>query len=122
MAFLDWFTGIDSEDEQARSDKLDADLRALNESKRDQYGEDWFAQAQQHINDNAIPDVAGSIDDSFWEGWNEGAANIRSATGTGINKTAGTLFRILPWQVWLGLALYLAFLLSPARRWLKKGI
>jgi len=109
MAFLDFFTGIDSEEEQARQDKLDAALRAENEKDRAKYGEDWFAQASAHVDQGAIPDVAGEVDDAFWDGWQDGADNIRNGIGSTINTVTGSAFSVIPWQVWLAGAAYIAW-------------
>jgi len=120
MAFLDFFTGFDSEEEQARSDRLDAELRALNEKQREQRGEDWFQQAQGHIDDNRIDDVGGEVNDAFIIGWGEGVDNIRNGVGNTISGATGTIFGIVPWQLWIGAAIYLAFRFGAFNGLLKK--
>lgn len=120
MAFLDIFTGIDSEAEQERSDRLDAELRALNERDRLKRGEDWFAQAQAHVDGGAINDVSGEVNDAFWEGWDEGADNIRNTVGGTINTVTGSAFSVIPWQLWLGAGLWLAWHFGLFKSFLKK--
>jgi len=120
MAFLDFFTGIDSEEEQARQDKLDAALRAENEKDRAKYGEDWFAQASAHVDQGAIPDVAGEVDDAFWDGWNDGADNIRKGVGSTIDTVVGTPLKLIPWQLWVAGALYLGWQLGAFKGLLAK--
>jgi hypothetical protein len=119
MAFLDFFTGVDSEAEQARQDDLDAKIRAENERDRLKYGEDWFAQTERNLGNGAIADVEGEVDDAFWQGWGEGADNIRSVVGGTIDGDSGGLASAIPWQVWAAGAAFLAYKLGLFKSFLK---
>lgn len=58
-----------------------------------------------------------SPSEGFAQGWEEGAASIRKAVGETINTTAGTVWKMIPWQLWailgVALAIYLAPILLP---------
>jgi hypothetical protein len=51
--------------------------------------------------------------EGFREGLAEGANNIRKTISSGINGVLGTSLRIIPWQIWLGLAIYGFIILWP---------
>ena len=61
------FYGVDLDEEQARSDALDAALR--NEAERDRalYGEDVYNQTIDHIDRGSMPDIAGDVSGVFWQ-------------------------------------------------------
>lgn len=51
--------------------------------------------------------------EGFQEGLADGADNIRKFVSKGINGVVGTSLRIIPWQVWAGLAIYGLIILWP---------
>ncbi len=98
MAWLDIFTGIDSEAEQARGDALDAALRAQAERDRLKYGDDYAAQEIAHINAGATPpDVGADIQNTFW-------TSIQESPITNAAKTA--LPPQLLWAAVIGIFLW----------------
>jgi len=116
MSFLANLFG--AQEEQQRADTLDAQLAALN--KRD-YGEggtiyqtiaarDGVAAAEQarlatdeHLATQVAQDrdIAGQIDTAFDTQLASGASGIGGFVGNTIKGVFGTVFRILPWWLWL---------------------
>lgn len=56
--------------------------------------------------------------EGFEEGLSEGADNIRKTISGGINATVGTIWKMIPWQVWAlaiaALAIWLLVTFGPA--------
>jgi len=120
MAWLDIFTGVDSEQTQRDLDETDAKLRALEadyqrrhrQTLDDEAIERRNAEFEAHMRAGHIENVENEVNDAFDEGLDEGAANIRGAIGDTINKVVVTPLSIIPWQVWVAGALYLAWQLG----------
>ena len=112
MALIDWFTGEDSERDQAILQETDRRLAQLNQERaarlRDQgkaqEAEKYLAETQANLNRGKIDDVAGQVNDAFYEGLDEGAANIRRAIGNTLGAVVQAPFKLLPWWVILGIA------------------
>ena len=110
MALIDWFTGEDSERDQAILDETDRRLAQLNQERADrlrQQGKDreaeaYLAETQANLNRGKVNDVAGQVDDAFYQGLNEGAANIRGSIGSTLGAALQAPFKLLPWWVILG--------------------
>ena len=46
-------------------------------------------------------------------GLNDGARNIRTTVSDAVNGTVGFTFKLVPWQLWVVLGVYLAFITAP---------
>ena len=122
MAFFDFFTGFDRENYEAG---LEADRRnaAITEDlrRRQLISEQEARESQQRINDSLAYDPDAAIGDAFGEGIDEGAASIRGTIGSTINAAIGTPLKLIPWQLWVALALYGAWHLGLFKGVLKKS-
>ena len=49
----------------------------------------------------------------FGEGLQDGAKNIRDTVSGAINGGLGLTFKLIPWQIWAALLVYLAFITAP---------
>jgi hypothetical protein len=104
---MSWFQkiiyGVDLDEEQARQNELDAQLKAMNDDAlaRGIYDQSTWDAAEAHRTQTYLPDVAGDVSKAFDTGWNEGAANIRNTIGSTVNRIVSTPFKVIPWQVWL---------------------
>lgn len=127
MSFLSkLFYGVDLDEEQKRNDELNAQLAAENLRSRDKYAaeygegfaDNYYAQAEAHRLEGNFSDVSGEVSQAFDEGLAQGADNIRNAVGNTINRTVGSAFSIIPWQVWIAAGVFAAFYfgLIPGRR------
>jgi hypothetical protein len=100
------------EEADRRNRELTEDLR-----RRGLITEDEYQTALDHY---AADDAAGYYEDQlqrdFELGLDEGAANIRGFVGGTINTVVGTPLKLIPWQLWLILGLWLAWQLG----WLNK--
>jgi hypothetical protein len=130
MSWLpDWITGFDRDNYEA-GQRADAALQVLNQKKALQYEDDygaefadeWRAETAKNmaISDRQLANPDEQIEGAFWEGWNEGGDAIRNGIGSTINTTTGSIFRLIPWQVWLAGAAYGAFKLGLFKGLLKK--
>lgn len=121
-----WFTNLFlSDEEQANIDAGNAateKLRALNAKKHadnpEVFDDAWLAETERNLADDYI-DAPREVEGAFWEGWNEGADKIRNGIGSTINTAVGTPFKLIPWQVWLALALWGAWKLGLLKSLLK---
>ena len=123
MSWLpDWITGYDR---TAYEEGLQADAknRALTEDLRNRglITEQDYRAAQQHYDASAAYNPDAEITDAFDEGLNDGAANIRNTIGGAINLGIGTPLKLIPWQVWVALAIYVAWRLGAFNGILAKG-
>lgn len=112
MAWLDFFTGSDTEETQATIDATDAALARENARDRNRYGDAWFAQVEQNRRAAYISDVNSEVHLAFGEGFEEGASNIRGAIGGTVNAVVTTPFRVIPWQLWIAGLLFAAWKLG----------
>ncbi len=108
------FYGVDLDEEQKRQDELDAKLRDLNAKRREQgkYDQKTFEEAEANRKKSYIEDVDQEVDDAFWEGFDDGANNIRHGVGSTINTAIGTPLKLIPWQLWLAGAVWGAWKLG----------
>lgn len=112
MAFLDFFTGVDSEQVQADLDRTDAALERLNKEKAsrlaEQQGQEaadkYYAEFQKHQDDSYIADVEQEVNNAFHEGLEEGADNIRGGIGKTVGAVLKAPFQLVPWWILLGAA------------------
>jgi hypothetical protein len=130
MSWLpDWLTGFDRDNYEA-GQRADAALAALNAAKatqyQDTYGDafaaEWLAETKrnQEISNEQLTNPDAQITGAFWEGWNEGAEKIRNGIGDTVNTGVGSIFRLIPWQLWLAGAVYGAWRLGLFKGLLKK--
>jgi len=119
---------VDSETVEA-SNAADRGLDELNKKQRDagSISETEYRARLARITNNAMPDFIGSDGErgklfeqpgtnpsaGFWEGLNDGAKNIRTFAQDSISGTLGFTAKLIPWQVWVVLGLYLAFITMP---------
>jgi hypothetical protein len=100
------------EEADRRNREITEDLR-----RRGLITEDEYQTALDHYAaDDAADYYEKQLEESFDEGLAEGAANIRRLLGLPFDKLLPTLPKLIPWQVWLILGLYLAWQLG----WLNK--
>ena len=115
-----FFTGVDIDAEQARSDAADAELARINDAafERGRIDEPTYQATRLHIDEQhaASQDLSGQVAGAFGEGIQEGADNIRLGLGGAINKIIGTALRIVPWQVWALAAVGAVFYFWPVIR------
>jgi len=98
--------GVDLDEEQAKQNELDAQLKIMNDKALadGKWDNDTYQLAEQHRVDSQINDVQGEVDKAFNSGLQDGIDNIRG----GIGKTINFPFRLIPWQVYViaGIALF----------------
>lgn len=107
MALLDWFTGIDSEEEQARiaeTARKDAELQEA----RLQAGKITPAVYQRNMErieaDKGV-NVAQEVNEAFAEGFQEGVGNVRGTIG----DILAFPFRLIPpigWVIIIGVLFF----------------
>lgn len=117
------FYGVDIDEEQARADRLDAELAALNAQRLAdaKWDREQFEAAERNRLRGATPDIEGDVRAAFQEGLDDGAGNIRGSIGGTINALVATPLKIIPWQLWLAGALYLAWRLGAFKGLLKRA-
>lgn len=99
---MGWFQkaiyGVDLDEEQSRSDDLDAKLREQNEKARavGKYDQKTYEQAQAHVDDQA-QDVMAEVDTAFDEGWQDGVSNIRN----GVADVVTAPLSLISWKLWI---------------------
>jgi hypothetical protein len=125
MGFWSWaaspFTGgIDLGAEEARAKQLDGVVARQNASalERGVWTEEQYRDAETRRQQNAADadSYFGDTVSEFADGAVEGAKNIADTTRGAVNSVAGftlsTLWRSLPWWVWLAGAGYVAWQLG----------
>jgi hypothetical protein len=119
--FSKFFYGVDIDEEQARADKLDADLKALNAKRLAdaKWDQDQFDQAERNRIAGQTPDISGDVNAAFKDGLNDGAKNIRDFIAKPL-ELLPVLPKIIPWQVWLAVAIYVAWRLGAFKGVLKR--
>lgn len=120
MAFLDFFTGEDTEETQRALDEADAKLAELNRKKLEdgEWSQATYDGATQRLNDSRI-NVKESVNTAFGEGLNEGVNNVRGTLGS----ILAFPFRLIPpigWVLILGGAFFYFGGGMIVRRWLGK--
>lgn len=108
------------------SDRANDDLNRKNwESGK--VTEQEYRASLARITNNAFPDFVNSDGEhgrlyeqpgtnpsaGFAEGLGDGARNIRTTVSDAINGTVGFTFKLVPWQLWAVLGIYLAFITLP---------
>jgi hypothetical protein len=98
--------------DEARRRRKEEQARQLEEAGfadeaelvRDQQ-EDWERQHAANFDsqERAINDY--SVGDAFKDGLDEGAGNVRNTIGGTIKGVVGTVFKLLPWWLWLVIVL-----------------
>ena len=114
MSWLpDWLTGHDADNYEAG---LEADRknRALTDDlhNRGLITDADYAVANGHYDEAAAYDPGAEIDAAFMEGLDDGADNIRGGLTSTLNTVIGTPLKLIPWQVWVGAAGYVAWRLG----------
>lgn len=119
MSWLpDWLTGFDRENYE-RGKAADAQNRQLTEELLEQgrIGQFEYKQAMAHYDAADAEDPDAEIDSAFNEELNDRTAAVRNFASGGINAIFKSVFGTIPWQVWIGVGLYVAWRLG-----LLKGI
>lgn len=106
MAFLDFFTGEDSEEQQRILDETDRKLRELNAAKlaNGTYSREVYDQAERNLYDSRI-DVKQETNAAFVEGFQDGVTNVRGTVGS----VLAFPFRLIPpigWVIIVGVAFF----------------
>lgn len=106
----DQVTGFDREGYEAG---LEADRRnrEITEKlhERGLIDDDDYDFSIRNYNDSAQYDPDKEIAREFGVGIDDGARNIRNFAGETINAAIGTPLKIIPWQAWVALAVFVAF-------------
>lgn len=109
MAWLDFFTGSDTEADQAAMDRADAWNAARNKQLHDEgkMSDANYEIAVQHINEGHI-DVEAEVNGAFKEGLDEGYDNVTGAIKTTLAAPFKFAFASIPWHFYLvgGLVLF----------------
>jgi hypothetical protein len=116
MALLDWFTGIDSEEEQARGDSLDAQLKSLELDYQRRHADQMTqkdieirnAEFEAHQRAGRVDNVEQEVNDAFSDELDAQTTGFRGAVGSVVSFP----FKLIPWQIWLAAAFALFFWLG----------
>ena len=104
------------------AEEIDAKLREREADYQRKHApdEDRAAQVDAHFDRQEADDDFSTVGDEFARGWHEGEDNIRNTIGSTIKGALGTVYRIVPWWVWLallaGLAAYIGLPMLAARK------
>lgn len=106
MAFLDFFTGEDTEETQRSIDDANAKLAELNRKKLEQgkWDQATYDDAQRRLARDQI-NVEAEVNAAFKEGLDEGVDNVRGTIG----DILAFPFRLIPpigWILILGAAFF----------------
>jgi hypothetical protein len=106
MAFLDFFTGVDSEETQRQMDDTDAKLEELNRKKLEQgkWDQATYDEAQRNLARGHV-NVEQEVNAAFKEGLDEGVENVKGSIGS----ILAFPFRLIPpigWVLILGAAFF----------------
>jgi hypothetical protein len=90
-----------------RAARKEAEARALEasgfydeaEEIRDASAAWQFEHAENIDRQNAA--LEETVGDAFGIGWNEGAGNVRRTIGGTVTGVVGTVWKLLPWWLWL---------------------
>jgi hypothetical protein len=111
MSWLpDWVTGFDRQNYEAgvaaekKSQQLNEELYAQGA-----IGSVAHEQARKHYEADFAYDPGQEIDKAFNDELSARTGAVRGAVGGGINAIFKSVFGSIPWQVWLGVALYIAW-------------
>lgn len=110
--------GASLEDDERRNAEADARLRQLNreraaaleEQGRIDEAEKYLAETEAHLREGYVGDIEAQVAESFYDGLDEGAANIRGAISTTAGGIVSSPFKLLP--LWL-----IVLLLAGAALW-----
>lgn len=116
---LEFVPGFGTAKAERESAEADAKLEALNRNQLNsgKLSMQTYEEMQRNIERGRIVDAPGQVSEAFWDGWDEGADNIRDFTGSVINTAVGTPLKLIPWQIWLGLGLWAAWKLGLFGKW-----
>lgn len=98
----------------------DAKLAELNQQRLDAgiYDAETYATAQAHLQGGTMDDLLTNPDSSPLGGFESSLSDTVDTWSKGIQSatswTLGSIFKLIPWQVWLLAAGYLLFLTSAA--------
>jgi hypothetical protein len=103
--------GLDPEADQKRGEDAEAALREDNKKKlaSGAWDQQQYTIATQHIDAGVVNDAQGQVYEQFGVGFDEGAANINDIIGKGITGAISTPLKLIPWQAWVLLAIFLGF-------------
>lgn len=105
--------GIDLDEEQRRSDALDA-AKAVQDDRARARGL-WTPEQSAGVEQRAaasVLDVDAEVSAEFNAGLSEGVDNVRKTIGGAINTTVFTPLKLIPWQLWIIGAVVLFFYLG----------
>jgi len=123
------FLGVDLDEEQRRSDELDNQIDVQNQFlvERGVWTPDQYAQFEEDKKKDTSAyhqDVVGSVNKEFEAGFEEGLQKEKNFFTGFLDKTLGSLLRVVPWQVWLiggvALVVWLLFTLGGPGKLVKR--
>lgn len=115
-AFLDWITGTDTEIERGK--QLDAQIAAQNRKLVDRgiWDDATYAQYEKNAAANDSSTYSGQVEEAYDQGWEEGKKNttgfLSDLFKRLITDPASIVLASIPWWVWLGLGIFLAWQLG----------
>lgn len=84
----------------AEGQELDAKLRAFNDAKRAQLGEEWYRTAEANRQMGVI-DAEDQITTAFIQGGAEGLSNVKTALNNFTGNAVGFAFGSINWKLWV---------------------
>ena len=110
MSLPDWLTGFDRENYDAGV-AAEKKSQQLNEElyQQGQIGSIAHEQARAHYDANFAENPDDEIQAAFDKELTDRTSAVRSFAGGGINAVFKSVFGSIPWQVWLGVGLYVAW-------------
>ena len=120
MGWLDWYTGVDTEAERQRGAELDAKLAALQAGQRSRFTDTQWEQMQAHLAESQgySVDPEGQVNAAFGEGLKEGYDKTTGAIRATVAAPFNFVFKSLPWQLYVAIALFAAWKFGWLKRWL----
>jgi hypothetical protein len=112
MSLLSWYFGADDDEQTIKA--TEEKLRYENARDRDKYGDAWYKQTVENdAKDGTIGVRDGTaetfVDDGFKEGFEDGKKSIRDSIGSTVSTLIGTPLSLIPWNVWIILAVVAFF-------------
>lgn len=104
------FYGVDTDETQRTLDDTDAKIRALNEKRlaSGSWTQATYDQSMQQLNAGQI-DVNKQVSQAFTSEIKDRVGAAADGVNSGFNAVLSTVFRAVPWWVWLGAAAWFAW-------------
>lgn len=120
MGLLSWWTGVDLEEERRRGAEADARLAALQARQRDRFTDTQWATMQEHLAEQQgySVDPEAQVAAAFGEGLKEGYDKTTGAIRATVAAPFNFVFKSLPWQLYVAVALFAAWKFGWLKKWL----